>query len=173
MFRKYMSDLSKLLSKEVGIVILNEIIAHILWADDLIMFSDSPMGLQKQLDGLLKFCSTNKIIVNETKTKVMCFGTKENFSVFFNKKLIEPVDQYKYLGVIVRSINKTNQDLFSNNYRFIFDKSQKAIFSLKKKLKFVQSVSPGIMFDMFDTLIRPILNYRSDVWGLSRTGLES
>ena len=26
---------------------------------------------------------------------------------------------------------------------------------------------------MFDTLIRPILNYGSDVWGLSRTGLES
>ena len=30
-----MSDLSSYLSKEVGIVISNEIIAHILWADDL------------------------------------------------------------------------------------------------------------------------------------------
>ena len=87
MFRKYMSDLSTYLSTEVGIVISNEIIAHILWADDLILFSDSPMGLQKQLDGLLKFCSKNKIIVNETKTKVMCFGTNENFQVFFNKNL--------------------------------------------------------------------------------------
>ena len=77
------------------------------------------------------------------------------------------------LGVIVRSINKTNQDLFSSNYRFISDKSQKAIFNMKKKLKFVQNVSPSIMFDMFDTLIRPILNYGSDVWGLSRSGLES
>ena len=115
----------------------------------------------------------NKIIVNETKTKVMCFGTNENFQVFFNKKLIAQVDQYEYLGIIVRSINKTNQDLFSSNYRFISDKSQKAIFNMKKKLKFVQSLSPSIMFTMFDTLIRPILNYGSDVWGLSRTGLES
>ena len=131
MFQKYMSDLSTYLSTEVGIVISNEIIAHILWADDLILFSDSPVGLQKQLDGLLKFCSKNKIIVNETKTKVMCFGTTENFQVFFNKKLIEQVDQYKYLGVIVRSINKTNQDLFYSNYRFISDKSQKAIFNMK------------------------------------------
>ena len=49
------------------------------------------------------------------------------------KKLIKQVDQYKYLGVIVRSINKMNQDLFFNNYRFISDKSQKAIFSMKKK----------------------------------------
>ena len=29
------------------------------------------------------------------------------------------------------------------------------------------------MFDMFDTLIPPILNYGSDVWGMSRTGLGS
>ena len=35
----------------------------------------------------------------------LCFGTNEN--VFFDKKTIEQVDQYKYLGVIVRSINKT------------------------------------------------------------------
>ena len=84
----------------------------------------------------------NKIIVNETKTKVMCFGTNENF----NKKLVEQVDQYKNLGVIVRSINKTNQDLFSSNYRFISDRSQKAIFSMKKKLKFAQSSSHKIMF---------------------------
>ena len=115
----------------------------------------------------------NKIIVDEAKTKVMCFGTNENFQVFFNKKLIEEVDQCKYLGVIVRSINKTNQDLFSSNNRFTSDKSQKAIFNMKKKLKFVKSLSPIIMFDMVDTLIRPILNYGSNVWGLSRTGLES
>ena len=76
-----MSDLSTYLSTEVGIVISNEIIAHILWADDLILFSDSPMGLQKQLNGLLKFSSKNKIIVNETETKVMCFSTDENVNV--------------------------------------------------------------------------------------------
>ena len=84
MFRKYMSDLSTYLSREVRIVISNEIIAHILWADDLILFSDSSTGLQKQLNGLLKFCSKNKIIVNETKT--MCFGTDERFNLVFQRK---------------------------------------------------------------------------------------
>ena len=64
---------------------------------------------------------------------VVCFGTNENFQVFFNKKRIEQVDQYKYLGVIVRSINKTTQDLFSSNYRFISEKSQKA----KMRTKFI------------------------------------
>ena len=78
-----MSDLSTYLSSEVGIAISNEIIAHILWGDDLILYSDTPSGLQKQLNGLLKFCSNNKIIVNEIKTKSMCFGTNGNLNVFF------------------------------------------------------------------------------------------
>ena len=108
-----MSDLSTYLSiQEYGIVISNEIIAHILWADDLILFSESATGLQKQLNGLLKICSNNKIIVNEIKTKAMCFGTKEPFNVYFNRKPIEQVHQCKYLGVIVRSLNRLNQDIF-------------------------------------------------------------
>ena len=170
MFRKYMSDLSTYLSKEVGIVISNEIIAHILWADDLILFSDSPTGLQKQLNGLLKFCSNNKIIVNETKTKTMCFGTDEPFNVYFNGKLIEQVHQYKYLGVLVRSVNRLNQDIFADNYRVISDKSRKAAFGLNKKLKYIQNLPPSIRFDMFDTLVRPVFTYGSDVWGMSKSG---
>ena len=172
MFRKYMSDLSTYLSSEVGIAIANEIIAHILWGDDLILFSDTPSGLQKQLNGLLKFCSNNKIIVNEINTKSMCFGTNENLNVSFNGKPIQQVSQYKYLGVIIRSINKVGQDLCSNNYRYISDKSRRAVFSMKRKLKFIRSLPPSIFFDMFDTLIRPILTYGSDVWGLRKAGLD-
>ena len=162
-----MSDLSTYLSKKVGIAISNEIIAHILWADDLILFSDSPTGLQKQLNGLLKFCSNNKIIVNETKTKTMCFGTDEPFNVYFNGKLIEQVHQYKYLGVLVRSVNRPNQDIFADNYRVISDKSRKAAFGMNRC---IQNLPPSIRFDMFDTLVRPVLTYGSDVWGMSKSG---
>ena len=72
MFRKYMSALCDYLSKEFGIVI-SDIIAHILWGDDLILFSDTVEGLQRQLIGFQKFCSHNKIIVNETKNEVYVF----------------------------------------------------------------------------------------------------
>ena len=66
-----MSDLSTYLSKDVDIVISNETIAHIMLADDdLILFSGSPTGLQMQLNGLLRFCSNNKIIVTDRKPKL-------------------------------------------------------------------------------------------------------
>ena len=50
-----MSDLKTYLSTAHGICINNEIIAHLLCADDLILFSDTFKGLQAQLDGLKQF----------------------------------------------------------------------------------------------------------------------
>ena len=68
LFRKYLKDLDMYLKKEAGICIGEIIMAHLLWADDLILFSNTEKGLQKQLNGLKHFCANNKMIVNETKT---------------------------------------------------------------------------------------------------------
>ena len=172
MFRIYMSDLSEHLSKQFGIVVSNDIIMHILWGDDLIIFSDSVDGLQKQLNGLQKFCSQNKIIVNETKTKSMGVGMAGQFTVYYNRNVINQVEEYKYLGTIIRPIKRWNQDVFYKKYSFICDKSRKAIFGLQKKLKCVKALTPEIRFDIFDTMIRPIITYGSDVWGLCKSGLH-
>ena len=74
LFRKYISDLGDFLHKQVGVCIGDTILSHLLWADDLILFSDSLAGIQKQVDGLFGFCSKNRMIVNELKTKIMLFG---------------------------------------------------------------------------------------------------
>ena len=52
-----LSDLSKYLNKEFGIVLDDESIAHKLWADDLVLIADRPTGLQRQLDGRFEFSS--------------------------------------------------------------------------------------------------------------------
>ena len=81
LFRKCMSDLKTYLSTAHGICMSNEIIAHLLWADDLILFSDTFKGLQIQLDGLKQFCSNNHMIVNEIKTKIMVFGNPKRSKI--------------------------------------------------------------------------------------------
>ena len=57
------------LSTAHGICMNNEIIAYLLCADDLILFSDTFKGLQIQLDGLKQVCSNNDTIVKKIKTK--------------------------------------------------------------------------------------------------------
>ena len=49
LFRKYVSDLEQYLMFGQGICIDENIVGHLLWADDLILFSGSVAGLQKQL----------------------------------------------------------------------------------------------------------------------------
>ena len=124
LFRKYMADLKRYLDYEVGVCISSEILAHLLWADDLILFSDTPNGLQKQLNGLYKFCANNRMIVNEIKSKAMCFGKQTRFSVSFNNKEIEQVHRYKYLGNIVRRVDRLQQDIFADNYQYLSDQAQ-------------------------------------------------
>ena len=76
LFRKFMADLCNYLHTEFGVLLGDLIILHLLWADDLILISNSPVGLQKQLNGLEKFCSENHTIVNSMKTKCMAYKAK-------------------------------------------------------------------------------------------------
>ena len=60
---------------------------HISLGDDLILFSYPVDGLQRQLHSLEKFCSRNKMIVDQTKTKSMSFGAGQ-FLVYYNEKCL-------------------------------------------------------------------------------------
>ena len=61
------------------------------------------------------------MIVNETKTKVISFRQPLKPELYFNGKLIEETNHYKYLGNILRSVQRSNQDLFMANYQYICD----------------------------------------------------
>ena len=97
-------DLKYFLSKEFGIFISeSKIIVHLLWADDLIFISDSPIVLQRQLDGLYIVCRKYQMIVNTSKSKVLIFGKHENAEFYFNNAVVDFVDEYKYTGIIFNS----------------------------------------------------------------------
>ena len=173
LFRKYMSDLILYLDAEVGICVEDMIISHLLWADDLVLLANGVAGLQKQLDGLLRFTSDNHAIVNAIKTKCMAFGNVTPFAVKFNGKVIEQVDRYKYVGNIARSTKRYDEDIFSENYAYLCDQARKALYSVRKRTSCLGNLPPKIMFHIFDTVVKPILTYGSDVWGANKTGLTA
>ena len=166
LFRKYMADLESYLSTAHGICINGEIIAHLLWADDLILFSDTFHGLQMQLNGLKQFCSNNHMIVNEIKTKVMIFGNPKKSKLLFNSAEIDEVIDYKYLGNIISSIRLPRQDPLKKTCTFLCDQARKASFSMTSKIKTIGKLPVHVMLNLFDVLVKPILIYGSDVWGI-------
>ena len=65
LFIKYMSDLGTYLETNNGVCLGEHVICHLLWADDLILFSNSFHVMQRQLDCLRTFCHENHMIANE------------------------------------------------------------------------------------------------------------
>jgi hypothetical protein len=166
MFRNMLSDLKDYFKVNHGIVISEEeILTHILWADDLAIVSDSEAGLQEQLDGLFKFCAQFQMIVNELKSKVVIFGQrsgKENF--IFNDKPLEIVEKYKYLGNMFNSILRSYGNPCREMILYLADKALKASLATLKKVSSVGYVNPKVGMHLFDTCVLPILDYASEIW---------
>ena len=64
---------------------------------------------------------------------------------------------YKYLRTIIRAVQNDRQDRAK--------RAKRTLFLALRKLRNIDHPSPKILFDIFDTLIMPILAYESDIWG--------
>ena len=96
------------------------------------------------------------------------FGKQEELTLFYKGVKIEQVKKYKYVGNIIYAISKPSQNVFKENYTYLADQARKAIFGMKQKLRSLGTLPPDIMFHIFDSLIKPILTYGSDVWGIDK-----
>ena len=117
--------------------------------------------------GYTSFVLKNMMVVNKLKTKVMVFGKKDDKAIIFNGMVIQNTEVYKYLGNIIRPTTICSGDILKENSTFLCDKARKAIFGIFKKLRKIGTLPPKLMLYIFDTLIKPILLYGSDVWDVS------
>ena len=53
---------------------------HLLYADDLVILSESPKGLQNCINSLNNYCENSKLNINIKKTKVMVISKTERKS---------------------------------------------------------------------------------------------
>ena len=83
---------------------------YLLFADELVLFSESAEGLQKQLTALYSYASLWHIIVSIPKTKVI-FNERYTTvcgSFHYGDNIIEKAEQYKYLGVVCSTKSANN-----------------------------------------------------------------
>ena len=171
MFRFMLADLKEHLDNLYGINLYDQLIVHLLWADDLVLMSDTPSGLQTQLDGLFTFCSRYQMIVNQLKTKIMIYANvkQDQYSFEFNKERLEIVNEYKYLGVVLNSTKCIRGNKYKSMVDYITDKSTKATFMVYKKCKAIGRVSPKLSLQLYDSYVDPVLNYSSEIWGKTKS----
>lgn len=87
------------------------VIAILAHADDMLLMSHSPEGLQAKLDALEHWARVNFILINRVKTVIMAFGVPANTPLpifFFASVALEYSVKEKYVGVVFSSTPRQN-----------------------------------------------------------------
>ena len=139
-------------------------ISCLLWADDILMVSETQAGLQTKLDALEKYCNINKLSVNTKKTQCMIFNKTgrllKNYKFTYKAAPLECVREYKYLGFIVTPSGEVRTGLEDLRQRAV-----KAYYKLKNTLGAMFRKNVKNTIHLYDYLVKPILTYCSDFWG--------
>ena len=175
LFGLYLDELEEQLEKAAADIdcprIAEMLLAILLFADDIALFSYSEAGLQKQLDILSAFCAARGLTVNVKKTKSVVFERRKSntCSFLFNGDVIEQVDEFKYLGMLMHSTKGLGPAI-----DYLCKAAKRAMFGLQRRCQQLQIHDPVLKCKLFDTLVKPILCYCCEVWSItgSKAALE-
>ena len=135
----------------------------LMYADDLVLFSESIEGMQSMLNCLKDYTSEWSLTVNVSKTKIVVFRNggkvRNNESWYYDNEPIVTVDKFSYLGLVFNFNGK-----FTVAQKNLSLQSRKAVFALKSKCSplYLNHVT---LLSLFDTYVSSVCNYACEVWG--------
>ena len=164
LFIFFIDDMAKALKDDTqDYITLNELqIFLLLFADDTVLFSETPKGLQLLLDKLYAYCSKWGIAVNVDKTVAMVFkqgNVIETQNFYYNGELLKQVTKFTYLGVTLAANGK-----FYQAQKSLSEQATKTLFSLNSLFEKVH-LDISEKLKLFDSMIMPILMYGAEAWG--------
>ena len=163
MFLFFVNDILNHIDTNIdGIFTVNEVkLFMLLFADDAVLFAETPQALQSMLDDLEQYCNEWGLKININKTKIMIFETgrhtTHNFTLY--DSILNIKQSFKYLGI----------HFYKNGHWHRTQKrlAQHSSFALHN-LFIVFNQIELTSFDkckLFDSLVGSILNYSAEVWG--------
>ena len=169
LFNIFMTELSKSINSESthGIQFSpgDPVLHHLLYADDNVLFSDTPIGLQTKLNLLFKQSTRLGLDVNLDKSKIIVFrkGGRLNKHEhwYYNNCKVEVVNSYSYLGV-----NFTTKMNFNNFSTSLITKAKSASYCILRSLRNLQCTNINIFCKLFDSKVLPILTYGGELYGI-------
>ena len=137
----------------------------LLFADDLVLISESVGGLQRLLNRLAEWCDHWCMEVNREKSKVVVF--KKNSKLAANERwhykdcVLEIVPEFKYLGVCLSFNGKWTKHIS----RAVL--SAKAVVMRLSRLVYRCPYLPtSVLLRIHDATLKPVVLYGAEIWGL-------
>ena len=167
-FSLFINDFVSYLKSECdrGIFVSEQIedIFALMFADDVASFSDTIIRLQHQINCIERFCLSIGMHLNLLKTKIIVFRNggilKQAEKWFYMRKPVDVVSFYKYLGIYF-----TPKLVWSKTQDVLALQATKAVFKIFQYQRQFGQFCPNDIFKLFDSIVRPILCYGSEIWG--------
>ena len=132
----------------------------LLFADDLVLVSQSEKGLQSQLNALHAFCEIRGLKVNLAKTKAVVFNQRTyKANMVFAGQTFEQVDRYMYLGLVMHQNGS-----FTCAVESLKSAAQRALFALQARCAELGIMDTQLRCKLYDAVVKPVLSYGCEVW---------
>ena len=114
LFNLYMSDFTDIFDSTCDPVTLKDSnLSCLMFADDVVLMSESSQGLQHCLNRLASYCNKWNLTINTSKTKIIVFnrgGHKiSRFRFLLCDTKIDVVQDYTYLGIVFSSCGSSTK----------------------------------------------------------------
>lgn len=166
-FILFIADIETQLRKHVNGIKITPLadILMLAYADDLVIFADSPGDAQRKLNLLREYCLENDLIVNVLKTKILICqrGRKPKFRPKFKygEDEIEIVNSYVYLGVKFFS-----NGLFAQQAHDAVASANISAGTLRQILGKAKNDSFESVITLWNAITSTSLLYASEIWAL-------
>ena len=145
-------------------------IFSLLFADDIVLISKTPAGLQNQINNLKHISDELGLEVNLEKTKAIIFrrggyvGRNEKW--YYGNEQIGIVNSYKYLGYTFTTKLSAESALSE-----VAGKAKSKVISIFKALYKIGKIDIKVFFHLFDCQVKPMLLYAAEIWGNSKESI--
>ena len=136
----------------------------LMYADDMVLFSESIDGLQHMLHSLSTYTKDWNLEVNIQKTKIVIFRNggivRDTERWVYNGEHIEVLNEFCYLGIVLNYNGK-----FLVCQKQLARQGKKAMFAMRSNISDLP-LNHCTLFSLFDTYVASILSYACEVWGM-------
>ena len=158
--------MEELRREHVGIEVNGIRSPGLMFADDIVIFVESEVQLNRALEVVNKWCCKWKMEINVGKSGVIHFCNKKQIKrsreVFrIGGEVIQMVPEYKYLGVVIDESLEGDRMMES-----VMENSRRALYGVNRLIRSLGNVGWEMFMKLYMSYVRSSTLYAAEVWGL-------
>jgi hypothetical protein len=152
----------------LGVLVYGRLVPLLLYADDIVLFAESPDMLATMLEVVSAFARDWRFDVNHGKSNLMVVGRREVQAAVRSARWtlaggpLLVVDSYKYLGIDVT--HRRTRGKWNTTINRLVAKARTALGLVMYQGGGANGLRPRTMVHQWKSIVRPLLEYGCEIW---------